>query len=314
MPMNGIDDTPDKELTLIICPCLCWRIDGRTACTILTAPKKLVSNWALASPIEISSIAPASSYAALFTKTSIRPASSATAFRHAATESSDRTSRGTISTSGIASALAGLRLVPKILWPFCESNRAVDWPTPDDAPVIKMTFWLDNILPSLQVFSIAASRYSLHRLPTAGSKLCCAHAIRRGAKSLPIEPAFDILHKHHVISFQKGHQGLLQFSFPQLPFIEFCFHRFAGFHIGKSSHEEERVRIVQGEERAYYLHPDLSVRRNRLGSKYLQEFCAAAGPGLVCPHFDDHWCSRPSLGDSNIGAEHATSTTSLSET
>src|SRR5262249_54801422 len=77
--------------------------------------------------------------------------------------------------------------------------------------------------------------------------------------------------------------------------------------------EEERVRIVQGEERAYYLHPDLSVRRNRLDLKYLQEFCAAAGPGPVCPHFDDHWCSRPPLADSNIGAEHAASATSLSD-
>jgi hypothetical protein len=55
------------------------------------------------------------------------------------------------------------------------------------------------------------------------------------------------------------------------------------------------------------------VRRNRLGLKYLQEFCAAAGPGLVRPHFDDHWRSRPSLADSNIGAEHATSAISLSE-
>src|SRR5215831_8690045 len=31
-------------------------------------------------------------------------------------------------------------------------------------------------------------------------------------------------------------------------------------------------------------------------------------------HAPDHWRSRPSLADSNIGAEHATSTTSLSET
>src|SRR5262249_19127870 len=79
---------------------------------------------------------------------SIRPVSSATAFTHAATESSDRTSRGTISTPGMAWALAGLRLVPKTLWPFCASNRAVAWPTPDDAPVIKTTFWLDDISPS----------------------------------------------------------------------------------------------------------------------------------------------------------------------
>src|SRR5262249_641867 len=58
---------------------------------------------------------------------------------------------------------------------FCESNRAVDWPTPDDAPVIKMTFCLDDILTRLQVFSIAGQsllgRTGCERL----DRSCAAH-------------------------------------------------------------------------------------------------------------------------------------------
>src|SRR4029453_5816014 len=48
-------------------------MNGRTALTILTAPKKLVSNWALASSDESSSKAPASSEPALLISTSRRP-------------------------------------------------------------------------------------------------------------------------------------------------------------------------------------------------------------------------------------------------
>src|SRR5262245_28350374 len=36
MPMNGMEDIPDNELTLMMCPCFCCRIRGRTHFTILT--------------------------------------------------------------------------------------------------------------------------------------------------------------------------------------------------------------------------------------------------------------------------------------
>jgi len=72
--MNGIGARPDNELMLTICPSFCRRMSGSTAFVILTMPKKLVSNWALASSMECSSSAPPSSYPALFTKTSAPPA------------------------------------------------------------------------------------------------------------------------------------------------------------------------------------------------------------------------------------------------
>ena len=57
---------------LTILPALPFRMPGSTACTKRTAPKKLVSNWALASARLVSSAAPVSAYPALLTSTSSR--------------------------------------------------------------------------------------------------------------------------------------------------------------------------------------------------------------------------------------------------
>src|SRR4030095_17151289 len=96
------------------------------------------------------------------------PQRMSTASTHARTESSARTSRGSISTGGVLLALAELRLVPKPLTPLFESSPAVACPTPDESPVISTTgrsfIWVPLLLITIGCRTCAARRsfWSFH--------------------------------------------------------------------------------------------------------------------------------------------------------
>lgn len=66
-PINGSDINSDIELTFTILFSLFFSINGRTFFVNPIRPKKFVSNWLLRSSKVISSIAPGSTYSALFT-------------------------------------------------------------------------------------------------------------------------------------------------------------------------------------------------------------------------------------------------------
>ena len=66
------------NLHLLLCPLFCFLMTGRTCCVTRITPKKLVSNCAFISSIDISSRDRKSPYPALFTNTSILLFSAAT--------------------------------------------------------------------------------------------------------------------------------------------------------------------------------------------------------------------------------------------
>src|SRR5437016_7525330 len=146
---------PASDPMLTILPAPAFRMPGSTAFTMRTVPKKLVSNWALASARLVSSAAPVSAYPALLTSTSSRPVCDRTWSTQARTDSSERTSSANSrNCSGVARS--GRRAVPYTVNPRSVSSCAVARPIPDDAPVIN-TVCVMTFLPTLRWSRSAAA-------------------------------------------------------------------------------------------------------------------------------------------------------------
>src|ERR1041385_2703521 len=110
-------------------------IEGSTACIIRTAPKKFVSNIRRTGSSGTISTAPARPTPALFTSTSIAPASFRTSATHARTFSSWSTSSFTGSIFSRFSIGSGFRAPAKTRYPRSAKQNAVSSPIPVLVPV-----------------------------------------------------------------------------------------------------------------------------------------------------------------------------------
>src|SRR5262245_55653929 len=91
---------------------------------------------------------------------------------------------------------------------------------------------------------------------------------------------------------------MLEVLLPQLAFVESGLHRIARSEVRKATHEEEGVRILDGEKRAQHFHADFGVRGRRFRPENAEELQSPARLGLIRPHLDDR---RPTVLVTHIG-------------
>lgn len=136
---------PEVELTTIVQPERCLRMNGSTARVIFIVPKILVSICWRISFSDISSKYPSNPYPALLTSTSIRPNRSKAVSTDDFTCSSFVMSSLRVSRFGelprVFSISSGLRAVATTLYPLSKASLAIAAPRPLFAPVINHT-WL----------------------------------------------------------------------------------------------------------------------------------------------------------------------------
>src|SRR5262249_9518929 len=96
-----------------------------------------------------------------------------------------------------------------------------------------------------------------------------------------------IVDEDDVVLLDHRHQDVLELARPELALVELRLHRLARLEVGESTHEEERVRILDRLERSDDLHPDLGVRRHGFRTPDLEEAGATTRLDLVGAHLDD---------------------------
>ena len=81
---------------------------------------------------------------------------------------------------------------------------------------------------------------------------------------------------------------LFQVLFEKFSFVELFLHRFAALQIGKSTHKEEGVGVLDGQKWSEDFHSDFLMLGQAFRFEYLQKFRSQAGFDFIGAHFDDH--------------------------